>query len=222
MISTKKEPGGESQPAQVYGRNRRLTAPRKDQKNNDSRGFSDLGIFPVLARKSGTELETAWQIRGESVEACSASVPPNVTHAEALGLSRQHRHPDGTAFDVQGGMSVYLEMRLRQSWARAKKSKLGWNISLDYVVQMYVTQKGLCAVSGHPMVYKHHRPKWDDAFAPSIDRIDCNQGYMVGNVRLVCRIANFAMGNWGEAALIELAQAIANKHNPNPTLRGRP
>lgn len=36
---------------------------------------------------------------------------------------------------------------------------------------------------------------------PSIDRIDSNKGYVRGNIRIVCYIANLAMSQFGEGAL---------------------
>lgn len=48
------------------------------------------------------------------------------------------------------------------------------------------------------------------AFAPSLDRLDNHVGYEQNNVRLVCRIANFAMNIWGDAALLELSKGVVS------------
>src|SRR3546814_15533675 len=45
-------------------------------------------------------------------------------------------------------------------------------------------------------------------FAPSLDRIDSGQGYLKGNVRLVCTIANFALNQWGDSVLRRLAHGV--------------
>lgn len=51
----------------------------------------------------------------------------------------------------------------------------------------------------------------------SIDRIDSEKGYEVGNVRWVSYWANLALGTWGDKTFIELAQdAIEHHKNPKP------
>ena len=64
---------------------------------------------------------------------------------------------------------------------------------------------GVCAVSGlrfndAKMGAATRRP-----FAPSLDRIDCSQGYVFNNCRLVCTCVNLAMSDYGEDALIVVA-----------------
>lgn len=92
---------------------------------------------------------------------------------------------------------------------RAATKSLPHEITLAGLVQLYVGQNKRCAVSG----LRFHFNGTDDtmfsrAFAPSLDRIDNSKGYTFGNVRLVCRIANFAMGTWGQKALEELAIGV--------------
>jgi hypothetical protein len=47
-----------------------------------------------------------------------------------------------------------------------------------------------------------------DPFSPSLDRIDCTQGYVAGNVRLVCLIVNFALNTFGDDAFLEMCRAV--------------
>jgi hypothetical protein len=48
-----------------------------------------------------------------------------------------------------------------------------------------------------------------DPWGPSIDRIDNRQGYVRGNIRVVCVAVNMAMNNWGYDVLLRLANGIA-------------
>ncbi|WP_333710325.1 hypothetical protein [Malikia spinosa] len=48
-----------------------------------------------------------------------------------------------------------------------------------------------------------HRP-----FAPSLDRIDSNIGYIKSNVRLVCLAVNLAMNRWGVEVLEKISAGI--------------
>lgn len=45
-------------------------------------------------------------------------------------------------------------------------------------------------------------------YAPSIDRIDCRQGYTPENVRVVCVAVNIAMNEWGEDVLYRVCTAL--------------
>ena len=57
----------------------------------------------------------------------------------------------------------------------------------------------LCAVTGIPMLARSS----GDPFSWSIDRVHGPAGYVDGNVRLVCRITNMAMNQWGEEILLQ-------------------
>lgn len=109
------------------------------------------------------------------------------------------------------GMLGCLQYRVTATRNNAKKLKRRFTLTTPFIVDMYLAQKGLCAVSGLPMMPETTQ-KFSDPFAPSIDRLDNDKGYVRNNVRLVCRIANFAMSVWGEVALIHLARAIVKKH----------
>ena len=78
----------------------------------------------------------------------------------------------------------YLTVLHNQSRSKRKQT-MDWLVSADYVVGLWEVQSGKCALSGVQMT--HHR---DGAgakeFNASIDRIDQKQGYVPGNIHLVC------------------------------------
>ena len=83
------------------------------------------------------------------------------------------------------------------------------DIDMSFLELLWKEQQGRCAVSGvlfsdecHPHAFVK------TPFAPSIDRIDSTGGYVRDNVRLVCMIANFAMGQWGHNVLRRLAHGV--------------
>lgn len=94
---------------------------------------------------------------------------------------------------------------------RVKRGHGGDRITPEFVTSLYLSQRGKCAVSG--ITFRLDELKagvpHSRAFAPSLDRIDNDLGYTQGNVRLVCRIANFAMNTWGDGALLELSLGVA-------------
>ena len=49
-------------------------------------------------------------------------------------------------------------------------------------------------------------------FAPSLDRIKPELGYIMGNVRVVCFAVNRARSDWGDAILMKIVNALSIKH----------
>lgn len=47
-------------------------------------------------------------------------------------------------------------------------------------------------------------------YSPSIDRIDSRIGYTKSNCRIVCVAANYAMNEWGDSVLRELALSMVH------------
>ncbi len=58
-----------------------------------------------------------------------------------------------------------------------------------------------CAVTGIAFSFQKQHGAYRRPFAPSVDRIRPTLGYVKGNVRLVCTMANIAMNEWGENVL---------------------
>lgn len=98
----------------------------------------------------------------------------------------------------------------RKCQTHAGQRVLRFDLTLNELLEMFEVSGFRCAVSGLPFdrVYKPSgatkRP-----FAASIDRIDNSLGYSKDNCRLVCAIANLAMGEWGYEPLRLLVRAIA-------------
>ncbi|ADV26973.1 hypothetical protein Psesu_1123 [Pseudoxanthomonas suwonensis 11-1] len=108
---------------------------------------------------------------------------------------------------------------IRPLYLAAKKNAaargLPFELQIEDVEQMVKSSGGRCAVTGIalsvdrgtlPPGRKMRRP-----WAPSIDRIDSALGYTRENCRIVCCAANYAMSQWGEDVLVEMAKAIARK-----------
>lgn len=95
--------------------------------------------------------------------------------------------------------SVDVPLLLRGARQRAKENDVPYDLTDEHILDLMDRQKMRCAVTGIPM---SGRAK-DDPFAWSIDRIHGPTGYVQGNVRLVCRITNMAMNQWGEETLLQ-------------------
>lgn len=90
---------------------------------------------------------------------------------------------------------------------RSKSRARGWPDVMHYeeFVALVLQSSGRCALTG--LMFDTKSKGAHIPFSVSIDRIDSKLGYVAGNCRLVCLIANFAMRQWGEPALRKLALA---------------
>lgn len=106
--------------------------------------------------------------------------------------------------------SLYLATR-----KNAKARGINFDLTETEVLELVVGSKGRCSVTGIALSNdrgelapgRRMRRPW----APSIDRVDSTQGYAYGNCRIVCCAANYAMSQWGEDVLVEMAKAIARR-----------
>lgn len=103
----------------------------------------------------------------------------------------------------------YIVARLSYYKKRARAKEIDFDLTPTSIIAMFDAQGGRCAVSGLNMglpVCPSSRP-----YAISVDRIDCARGYVADNIRLVCRIVNLAMSDWGVRPLEVLAGAMLRR-----------
>mgnify|MGYP001238123490 FL=1 len=81
---------------------------------------------------------------------------------------------------------TFLQHKLIKARARAKEKKLEFDLNIKFLVTLYETQNGRCAVSGLPMTHSSENTD----LSISIDRLDNDFGYTTDNVRLVCNRVN--------------------------------
>jgi hypothetical protein len=97
---------------------------------------------------------------------------------------------------------------LRQKATQRRKD--GDIVSLDALETLWFAQQGKCALTGWPMTMELGNGVVQTNC--SIDRIDSDKGYVVGNVQLVCRIANIAKSSLTTSDFANLCKAVVTKH----------
>lgn len=90
-------------------------------------------------------------------------------------------------------LNEILKIRLHDVKVRAKKKNLFTNLTLQYLKELWNKQDGKCALTGFPMTYYLYNGK-RNPYNISIDRINPNKGYEIGNIQLVCSMANMMKG----------------------------
>ena len=89
----------------------------------------------------------------------------------------------------------------------SRKRVIPFDLSRDDIKRLLDACGWKCAVTGTP--FSLDKVGTRKPFAPSIDRIRCDEGYHVGNCRIVCVATNYAMNVWGESVLHKLASHMA-------------
>ena len=81
-----------------------------------------------------------------------------------------------------------------------------FDITLEDIINLWHSQKGLCALSNLPMQIS------EDEYDVSLDRIDSNKGYVQNNVQLVTKQVNYMKQDYTQEDFINLCKIIA-EHN---------
>lgn len=93
----------------------------------------------------------------------------------------------------------------------AESRGLDFNVSLEYLWNLFLEQKGLCALTNEPIsLYSHKRNKIRKS--ASLDRIDSSKGYIEGNVQWVHKHVNIAKHTYSNKEFIELCNKVAKLH----------
>ena len=133
------------------------------------------------------------------------SQAPHCSYCETKRQS-ESRHKDRVNF---------LNSKLRDINSRAKKDgpKLSVKCTVDFLLQLFEEQKGLCAISGMPMTWGHEGQHGNSGNRRgtniSIDRIDSDLMYNPENVRLVCDRVNKIKSNMDDTDLYFWCAQIA-------------
>ncbi len=140
-----------------------------------------------------------------------------------MGASTAH-YPENPGLKrvLPGGKRVrvapLLDRLLRAALMRAKKQSIPFDLCLPDLEQIFIAQRGRCAVTGLPFELGDPTKKttFRRPLRMSLDRIAGQKGYVRGNVRLVCVAANYAMNEWGERTFLIIAAAAVSyaPHRP--------
>lgn len=92
--------------------------------------------------------------------------------------------------------------------SRSKSKSLPFDIDLPFLISLWEQQKGKCLISGIPFDLSKSETKFNK-YAPSLDKIIPEKGYVKGNVRLVCWHVNVAIAEYGLDDFIFLCNSVS-------------
>lgn len=145
-------------------------------------------------------------------EACQAELGSKV--------SRRTVQAYRSAFRRHGAAWAEQENERHRGWSRialakkltgqAKQSarKRGLEFALDVQEVERLLSPMTCAVTKLPLTLEHSGPSTRNPWAPSLDRIDGSEGYVSGNVRVVCWAYNLMRADFPDEVVYKVAQAL--------------
>ena len=93
---------------------------------------------------------------------------------------------------------------------RVKRSNLEVNITKEYVNELFLQQNGKCKLSGVEITL----PKtWKDrTYSASLDRIDSEKGYIIGNVQWVHKHINVMKNTFPQGMFIYFCNKVSEQN----------
>jgi len=100
---------------------------------------------------------------------------------------------------------------------RDRKTKVEFNISIEFLWKLFLKQDRKCALTGLPLQFKSYsQNRRGSEQTASLDRIDSSKGYIEGNVQWVHKDVNIMKNIYGIDYFKKICNLIAEKH-PIPT-----
>lgn len=96
-----------------------------------------------------------------------------------------------------GSPEKQIKALLKRCKKRALKDSLLFDLDYDFIISLFQKQEGKCLLTNLTFDLDVPQGSFIRPFSMSIDKINVNIGYIKTNVRLVCSIVNFAIGEFG-------------------------
>jgi hypothetical protein len=119
-------------------------------------------------------------------------------------MNRISSAPDGEA----PGVPTSVVKAWQRAKGRAKRRGVAC-LTREELDVLWQRCEGRCAVSGLEFTDEiFPKALVKRPFFPSIDQIEATKGYELGNSRITCVAANFAMNQWGLGTLLRVAHGV--------------
>jgi hypothetical protein len=118
--------------------------------------------------------------------------------------------------NYRGTMPGALRERFHNSCWRAKNKGWAFDLTVDFLLDLYEKQEGKCYFSQELLSEKIGDPN-----RVSLDRLDPNKGYTQGNVALVCWKINDCKRSLSEEEFIKMCEGVV-KNVQRLSERSRP
>lgn len=156
--------------------------------------------------KEWTQKEEEWLIKNHKKEtALSCCEYLNVC---LKTLRKQTRKLDLKLYTIKNPNEFHHTIQ-KFYWRSIKRGaetrNLQFNISIDYVWSVFISQKKKCALSGVDIAFGNKKET-----TASIDRIDSKKGYTEGNIQIVHKRVNMMKMSMKDQDFIKWCKLVAN------------
>ena len=105
---------------------------------------------------------------------------------------------------------------LNISKKRSQKYNRNFDLTLEFLKELWVKQNGKCAATGLVLDTKYIQTKKQrknkSPYQASLDRIDNNKGYTKDNVRFVCYMFNIARNDFSDEQVLDFCQKVTENY----------
>lgn len=161
----------------------------------------------------------------DRVEAASGKRPPNNSLANYRSLFRRFgsswRHELRLMNRSWARANPEKKLELSRTWGRANPARMLLGQAKQRAKRLKVpcslTEQDIdlllaglvCSATGLPLTFdRHEGDSLKNPWAPSLDRIERRLGYIPGNVRMVCWLYNHMRGDYSDADVQLVAEAL--------------
>lgn len=108
----------------------------------------------------------------------------------------------------------------RYYYRNAKKRFKSFNLTLEYLRDLWDKQKGICPYTGLKLqLATYTKNHSNPIYVASLDRIDSSKGYEIGNVQFISTAINYMKGTMSHEDTIKLCKIIARHHSGGGDIR---
>jgi hypothetical protein len=118
---------------------------------------------------------------------------------------------------VKLGFDGRSKAMVNSAKARARYKKIEFSIDSDMVNDLFIKQGYKCCLTGIDFDLGRSESFRRNPLSPSLDRINCKQGYVPDNVRIVLTCVNIAINDWDHSVLdLWVDHYVKNRKAPEP------
>jgi hypothetical protein len=105
----------------------------------------------------------------------------------------------------------WAKIMFHNAKARSRAVDREFSLTTAQFVELVTSADGRCQLSGLKLDTSVQEDGRTNPFTPSIDRIDSTKGYVDGNCRIVCLMANLMLKTWGDGPLMAFAEGVVER-----------
>lgn len=142
----------------------------------------------------------------------------------AAGIDRMKRLISTKKRGSHSGLGTFTRTHycyFKRNCKRGKTRTLNWDLSVEYLWNLFMSQDSKCALTGIPLEFGElgdmSRVQHSKMTA-SLDRIDSSIGYVKGNVQWLHKHINVMKHSHDQSYFIKLCNLVSEYGNPEPSL----